>query len=232
MAGRGVVTGILQIPHMVSNAYLLDMGDGLVLVDTGIPGRAPALEREIVKAQRVVGTDLRAIAITHAHVDHAGSLAAIAATRDVPVAIGAADAPTILAGGIPPAPVPTGPIGQVMARFAPRFELEASRVDVRLADGDPVPGAPRLRAIHTPGHTPGHTSFLWPEHGGVLFAGDVAVHLLGLRESFVHADRAQARRTLARLAELDFEVAVFGHGPPIRGRAVARIRTLAERLAR
>jgi glyoxylase-like metal-dependent hydrolase (beta-lactamase superfamily II) len=75
-------------------------------------------------------------------------------------------------------------------------------------------------------------SFLWPEEGGVLFAGDVAVHLLGLRESLVHADREQATASLARLAALDFEVAVFGHGPPITRRAATRFRTLVEKLAR
>lgn len=232
MAPRSILQGVLQLPHPVSNAYLVDGGDGLVLIDTGMPGRAGELRRMIERAGRSAGRDLAAIAITHAHVDHAGSLARLAALFEVPVLVGTLDAAMIREGGVPPAPTPTGPLGRVMAILSPGFAIEAARVDVRVGEGDRVPGAPGLQALHTPGHTPGHTSYLWAEHGGVLFAGDVAVSVLGLRESFVHADQGQARQTLARIAALDFDIAVFGHGPPITGRAAVRFRRLAERLAR
>jgi glyoxylase-like metal-dependent hydrolase (beta-lactamase superfamily II) len=150
----------------------------------------------------------------------------------VPIVVGELDAPLIEAGGIPPLPKATGLLGTLMLPFAARLPIRAARVDRAARDGDPVPNAPGLRAIHTPGHTPGHTSFLWPDHGGVLFGGDVAVNFLALREPFVVADRAAARATLARLAALDFEVALLGHGAPIRGSASARFRRLVERLAR
>jgi glyoxylase-like metal-dependent hydrolase (beta-lactamase superfamily II) len=232
MASRRVVRGVLQLASAVSNAYLLDGGDGLVLVDTGVAGRATELRREIDKASRTIARDLAAIAVTHAHPDHLGSLAGLAATYHVPVVAGALDAPLVRAGGIAPRPIPTGLIGRLIIPMSYRANVAGCRVDIEAVDGDAVPGAPGLVAVHTPGHTPGHTSFLWPEEGGVLFAGDVAVHVLGLRESFVHADRERARETLARVAALDFEVAVFGHGPPITRRATARFRQLADKLAR
>jgi glyoxylase-like metal-dependent hydrolase (beta-lactamase superfamily II) len=232
MARRSVVRGVWQLPSFVSNAYLLDGGDGLVLVDTGMARRADELRREIDRFARGLARDLAAIAITHAHADHAGSLAELAATYPVPVLAGILDAPVLRRGGLPPVPAPTGLVGRLMAGLSRAVEVDACRVDVEVAEGDTVPGAPALRAISTPGHTPGHTSFLWQEQGGVLFAGDIAVNVLGLRESFVHADREQARQTLARVAELDFEVVVFGHGPPIVGRATSHLRRLAERQAR
>jgi glyoxylase-like metal-dependent hydrolase (beta-lactamase superfamily II) len=232
MAPRTVVPGVAQLAHPASNAYLLDGGEGLVLVDTGVPGRAARIEAEIGRLRRAVGRDLSAIAITHAHTDHAGSLGRLADVFAVPVLVGELDAGAIRAGGLPPATTPTSRLGGILMRVAPRATIDAARVDLEVADGDPVPGAPGLLAIATPGHTPGHVSWLWPEHGGVLFAGDVAASVLGLRESFVHADRAQAARTLARLATLDFAVAVFGHGPPIHGRAVTHFRRLVEAQAR
>lgn len=232
MANRRVVHGVFQLASAASNAYILDGGEGLVLVDTGLRGRADELRREIDHVGRAVARDLASIAITHAHADHAGSLARLVETFHVPVVAGALEAPAIRSGGVPPPPIPNGLVGRIMTRLARRVDVDGSRVDLEVTEGDSVPGAPALVAIHTPGHTPGHTSYLWPEEGGVLFAGDVAVNVLGLREAFVHSDRAQARETLARLATLDFEVAVFGHGPPITGRAVARFRKLAERLAR
>jgi glyoxylase-like metal-dependent hydrolase (beta-lactamase superfamily II) len=232
MASRRVVHGVFQLPHPVSNAYLLDGGQGLVLIDTGMPGRSGELRREIDRVARSIARDLTAIAITHAHADHVGSLGALAAVTGVPIFAGQLDAPLIRAGGALPNPIATGLFGRAMAFVAPAVEIDPSRVDATVGDGDGVPGAPRLRVIQTPGHTAGHTSYLWPEEGGVLFAGDVAVHVLGLRESFVHADREQARLTLARVAALDFQVAVFGHGPPLVGDAVTRFRRLVERQAR
>ncbi|MGZ6340193.1 MAG: MBL fold metallo-hydrolase, partial [Candidatus Limnocylindrales bacterium] len=103
-------------------------------------------------------------------------------------------------------------------------------VDEEIDDGADVPGG--LRTIHTPGHTPGHLSFIWPDDGGVLIAGDAAARLLGrLGLGSVNADPAAARRSFGRLAELDFETACFGHGPVLRARANAAFRRRAERLA-
>lgn len=230
MALEEIVRGVFGVPRVVAGAYVLDTGDGLVLVDTGMPGRASAILRHLDAVRRAVGRDLRSIVLTHAHLDHAGSLAAVAAAVDVPIAVGELDAPLIAAGGVPPLPRATGPVGALMLPFAARLPIRAARVDRAVRDGDPIPNAPGLHAIHTPGHTSGHTSFLWPGHGGVLFGGDVAVNHFGLRESFVVADRAQARATLQRLAALDFEVVLLGHGAPIRGQASARFRRLVERL--
>jgi glyoxylase-like metal-dependent hydrolase (beta-lactamase superfamily II) len=232
MAGRVVVHGVHQLSHPLSNAYLLDGGEGLVLIDVGFRGRAAEMRREVDRLARSSGRDLAAIAVTHAHADHIGSLGRFAADARVPVVAGVLEAPAIRRGGIPPRSTPTGFVGRIMVPLSQRVEVDACRVDIEVGDGDGLPGAPRLVALHTPGHTPGHTSFLWPEEGGVLFAGDAAVNVLGLRESFVHADREQALLSLQRLASLDFEVAVFGHGPPISGRATARFRRLVEQLAR
>jgi glyoxylase-like metal-dependent hydrolase (beta-lactamase superfamily II) len=232
MALGEIVPGVFGVPRTVANAYLLDGGDGLVLVDTGMPRRADTILRHVDAVGRVTGRDLRSILLTHAHLDHAGSLAELAAKVDVPVVVGVLDALVVEAGGIPPRPKPTGPLGALMVPFAVRMPIPPARVDRQIHDGDGVPGAPALRAIQTPGHTPGHMSFLWPERGGVLFAGDVAVNYFGLREAFVVDDRTEARATLARLATLDFEVALLGHGRPIRGRASARFRRLVERMAR
>jgi len=232
MPRRHVVPGVYQLANPASNAYLLDGGAGLVLVDTGVPGRAPGIRQEIEELQRTAGRDLAAIAITHAHADHAGSLARLAAAFPVPVLAGAADATFIRAGGRAPAGVTTTVFARLLMRVFPPAILEPGRVDEEVAEGSAVPGAPGLSALLTPGHTAGHVSYFWPKNRGVLFAGDIAANVLGMRESFVHADRAQALRSLTRIAAMDFEVAVFGHGPPIRGRAVAQFRHLVEAMAR
>jgi glyoxylase-like metal-dependent hydrolase (beta-lactamase superfamily II) len=58
----------------------------------------------------------------------------------------------------------------------------------------------------------------------VLFAADAAANMGGLGLSLVYEDLAEGRRTLARLAALDFDAALFGHGAPIMRGAAARFR--------
>src|SRR5207302_1553049 len=70
----------------------------------------------------------------------------------------------------------------------------------------------------------GQLAFLWPEHGGVLLAADAAASVFGLSLSPMYEDLDEGRRSLAKLASLDFEVACFGHGRPIAGGAAGRFR--------
>ena len=66
----------------------------------------------------------------------------------------------------------------------------------------------------------------------MLFAGDAAAGAKGGRElrmtpRIVTDDLVTAKRSVARLAELEFGTAVFGHGPAVTGRPVDLFRALA-----
>ena len=74
-----------------------------------------------------------------------------------------------------------------------------------------------LRALATPGHTPGHLCLL-DEDAGILFTGDAIGSQdgqLSLGPAPFIADRAQALRTLVRLAELEPDRLLFGHGTEV-----------------
>jgi glyoxylase-like metal-dependent hydrolase (beta-lactamase superfamily II) len=86
--------------------------------------------------------------------------------------------------------------------------------------------------VHTPGHTAGHVSYLLERSGGVLFAGDAAGGFGGkarMPPRVMSTDMAAAASSVGRLAELSFDVAVFGHGKAVTGGAVERFRELAGR---
>ena len=87
-----------------------------------------------------------------------------------------------------------------------------------------------LRALHAPGHTAGHLALLLPREGGVLFVGDAAANLRRPGLSFVNEDMAEVRRSLERLAALEFEAACFAHGRTIRRWASSAFRELVGRL--
>ena len=97
---------------------------------------------------------------------------------------------------------------------APAMDEEPDR---RYAEGDVVPGG--LRAIRTPGPEPVHFCLLREDAPRILFCSDL---LMGDGDgglAFVpgqfHDDPAETRRSVERLAELEFDVLCLDHGRPV-----------------
>jgi glyoxylase-like metal-dependent hydrolase (beta-lactamase superfamily II) len=108
------------------------------------------------------------------------------------------------------------------------------------SDGS-VPFMEGWRWTHTPGHTPGHIS-LWREGDRALVAGDafittkqesavaVAMQLPELHgpPMYYTPDWQSSRSSVQRLAALEPDLVVTGHGPAMRGPAMRRaLRILA-----
>lgn len=231
MKPEPVAPGCWRIGLFGVNAYLVEGGSGLVLIDTGTPGAAGRLVATVQGMGRST-FEIGDILVTHQHSDHAGGLVRLADLTEARVHIHALDAPEIRAG-LPARPYTgSGRLGWLFARFPPGAPPGPARIDHEIVDGDVLAGELGIRAIHTPGHTAGHTAFLWPEHGGVLFVGDAVTNWLGrLRRAPVGEDFTVADRSAGLLAREEFSVAVFGHGRVLRGDAVGRIRRFAERVA-
>jgi glyoxylase-like metal-dependent hydrolase (beta-lactamase superfamily II) len=216
MEPKPVVPGLWRVKIKFVNAYLLDTGDGLALIDTGIPDSAPT----ILEAVRSIGrqpADVRHILVTHCHVDHAGSLAEMKRQTGAPATMHPVDAAMVREGKArrPLHPAP-GLLNALISRFVmaiAKNAIEPAEIEHEAHDGETLPVG--LRAIHVPGHCAGQLAFLWPEHGGVLIAADAASNVFGLGLSPVYEDLDEGRRSLSKLAALGFEVACFGHGNPI-----------------
>ncbi len=94
-------------------------------------------------------------------------------------------------------------------------KIEPTKVDHLVAAGEKLPFASDVTAIHAPGHCAGQVALLWNKHGGVLFTADACINRGRLQLTAAVEDLETTRRTLAKLSALTFEVACFGHGPPI-----------------
>ena len=155
---------VLQITFFgLSNCYLLRESDGLTLIDTSIKGKAES----ILSAARNFGGEIQRILLTHAHVDHMGSLDGLHhLLGKVDVAISEREAP-LLHKDLSLRP------GEPQQKVKGGFPGAETRPTHTLTDGE-LYGS--LRCYATPGHTPGHMSFL-DERDGTLFTGDAMVSI-------------------------------------------------------
>ena len=234
MAVEEIVSGVYGIEMGYVNAFFIVGEDGLTLVDSGLAKKKDTILSAVAGAGRQP-QELGHILITHHHVDHIGSLAALKEATGAKCYVHPADSPIVRGDEPQPGPNPGSLLGKLAGPLLSRMSPPAppADVDVEVADGEELPLAGGIKAVHTPGHTPGHLSFLLPSKN-VLFVGDAAANMLrlGLPIGMFTADRDQAKESIGKLAALEFDVACFGHGRVLKGEANLRFRRLAEKLAR
>ncbi|UFS98305.1 MBL fold metallo-hydrolase [Nocardia huaxiensis] len=214
------------------NWALVSDGSGVTVIDAGYP----ADSGDLLKSVREIGhqlSDVAAVLLTHAHLDHMGGIPALVEATGVRVYTGAAEVPHARREFLQQI-TPLEMVQQLGSLRGARWVFQTLRA-VTWHIGMKIPSATStdaqtlaqlpggLVAIPTPGHTVGHTSFLMPAEG-VLFSGDTLVsgHPIAphagpqvLPTVFNHDE--QATRAAARsLAAYDAEVLVPGHGDPVR----------------
>jgi glyoxylase-like metal-dependent hydrolase (beta-lactamase superfamily II) len=199
--------------------YLVD-ADGVTVIDTGGKGSAPGIVEGLAELGKTP-SDVRRIILTHGHQDHAGSAARLATATGAPVLVHDGDAGPVRTGGEYPKLKARTLLGWLILLRRPPHSVEAAPNVQTLGDGEEVAG---MRVIHTPGHSPGHVALLWPRHGGVLIAGDTVFNVPYLAAAPLYQDLDGLHASARKLAQLDFEVACFGHGKPIKGGASKRFR--------
>jgi glyoxylase-like metal-dependent hydrolase (beta-lactamase superfamily II) len=233
------------VPHV--NAWALQAGDGIVLVDTGLdePGSMAQLERALERTQHRV-EDVRLIVLTHAHPDHAGQAMPIAERAGCEVWIHPAyrlhaqrdddwlerRLEVARQSGVPETP---------LRRWAERRRDSRSGIAGTLAsDRDLLPGV-RIDSdvgawdvIETPGHAPSHVCLHQPGHR-LLITGD---HLLGrvsqyFDVGFTPDPVGEFLHSLDVVDALDARLALAGHARPftdVRGHVNANRELVRERL--
>jgi len=226
MAATEVVPGLYMLALGPVNAFLLVASDGCTVIDTGLPGNADKLMGALKAIQQ---TNVRRVLLTHAHPDHIGSFAALKSITDAEAYMHRADAPIAISGkGFRPMKAAPGLLRGLMFRLfvRPVASVEGAPVEHFLSDGEELPVAGGLKAIHVPGHCAGQMAFLWRQHGGVLIAADACSNRPRLGLSLGYEDLEEGKRSLRKLSALDFQVACFGHGKPILKDAGLKVRRL------
>jgi glyoxylase-like metal-dependent hydrolase (beta-lactamase superfamily II) len=202
-----------------------------VLIDAGMPGMSRRIQHA---AEDRFGKNVppKAIILTHGHFDHIGNLHTLAEKWNVPI-YAAEDEMPYLNGSLsypPPDPTVGGGIMAVTSPLFPKGPIDVSRWLRPLPDRGIVPEMPGWRWLATPGHSPGHIS-LWREEDRALIAGDAFVttrqeslYAVARQKPEIHGppmyytpDWDRSRDSVRRLADLDPDLVVTGHGPAMQG---------------
>ncbi len=177
------------------SVYLLDAGD-LVLIDAGAGDSFDRLVANI----RSLGFDpkrLKTIMVTHAHIDHIGSLHRFQESYGVQVIAHELDASAIERG--------TGVGAEVYG-----VEYRPCHVDVKIQSPEASFrfGGCELHTLHIPGHTPGSiAAYVDTDGKRILFGQDT--HGPYYREW--GADPAKAKQSLQKLIDLKADILCEGH---------------------
>ena len=190
-----------------ANVYLVEVDDGLLLVDSGMPRNAKRIVA-FIESTGHRAADLRYIVLTHSDMDHVGSVAQLKELTGAQVAIHELDGP-VLTGA---QRAQKG--GPLMAVFGRLFRIRHVTPDLLLKDGDVVGG---LTAVHVPGHTAGSIALVRDD--GVVFSGDA---LLSDNHGRVRPPRprlaldpVQAKASAERIQALPIKLLCPGHGEPV-----------------
>ena len=217
-----IVTGLRSVRMLGSKAFLL-VDQDVALIDAGLRGSGALLRRYLGDMGRSP-RDIARIVCTHGHPDHIGGVREIASMSGAEVYMHGADVERLRIG-----------MREALKELRPSAFVAAfteGPEDAQpLDDGAVLPYLGGLRVVHTPGHTPGSVCFYAPLHR-LLIVGDVLQVDRGrlTPPSIVFTDdMAQARRSIARLAELDVETICFSHYPTWREGGGEALRDLAGR---
>lgn len=207
------------------NAYLVDDGETLTLIDTGMPWHG----NRLIGGLQTAGFDLHdldRILLTHYDFDHVGGLASFDGV-DLTIYVGKADASLVIGERAPS----VGSVKGAIQRLG-SVVLNAPNNDVEpVEDGDTIGS---FTAYHTPGHTRGHMAYV-SEDLDVAFLGDCVRESSGAFEPspwHYSTNTAEVPVSIRRLSHRagEFAVAAPGHGVPFTNGGSQRLAELAQTL--
>ena len=220
-----IAEGVYRVPAKHANTYLVEADNGLVLVDTGMPGS----EKRILKAIANLGrepSDVKLILLTHRHWDHIGSAAALKKETSGTLVSHGFEKPYVAGTLVVITPRAWSVYGRIarrvlalasstkklfrLVKYHPVLVDEASDEESILETAG-LDGS----IVWTPGHTKGSIS-LFLNKSKVAIIGDLLMNKRGkLREPLFMENTSQTMSSVQRILDLHPVILCPGHGKPL-----------------
>lgn len=211
-ASFGLAVPAARVSSGIVKVFRIELPDGVLVVDAATPAAGPMAARWLKQFPQ----EPRWIALTHAHIDHMGGLAAL--RRNFPrarVLVHPDDAETVEQGRflVPRQIGPMTPAQPLLARFARLRRLPRVRPD------GPLDELERwgVEIIPTPGHAFPHTALKLP--GGAVLAGDSFTTRATGRPMVNNFgdDLLEMKRSIQVMARCGGSMIYPSHGPAVSG---------------
>jgi len=206
-----------------ANTYLIKGDKGTILVDAGLPGG----EKSILEKCSELNTILKLIFITHGHMDHMGSAAALKNQAGAKVAVHVNDSEA-LHSGISKVDQPIGLVARLMRPFIGKIRTNPVEPEILISDEIRLDEyGINGRVLLTPGHTSGSISV-------VLDSGEAFVSDLIMGGFFgqicprhpnlppYETSRIDIKNSVKYVLEQKLTIIYPGHGGPFLPETVAR----------
>ncbi len=173
-----------------------------VLIDAGLVGEMSQL-KHVLKEHAMDWSGIRAILLTHGHLDHTGNLARLKELTSAPILAHPLEQPHI--DGHYPYTGAARLCGLMEATGRHAFHYRGATIDQFLTPEMELPYWGGLRVLHLPGHAEGHCAF-YSDRFDLLFSGDLfasywfSVHL---PPSFLNSCPEKFPVSLQRVRELN-----------------------------
>ena len=214
-----ILAGIHQVDGVNGNCYVL-VRDNLVLIDTGLPRSHLKILDYIQSVLKRDPQDIETIILTHHHVDHSGTISELKKVSGARIAVHTADVGFLT--GKNPLQGAGGTLGSSLKFLYTFYPFIPVDPDIILKENDFIAG---LHCVHTPGHTPGSICLLDPKNR-VVFVGDTLI-MKGATicgpPPWVTMNMPQALESVKKIALLDFDIMLCGHGEPCRPDASKKV---------
>ncbi len=185
------------------NTYFIN-GEKKILID---PGHYQFFShvRDELSALSLTPEDMDVVLITHGHPDHIESIKVFSHMKAL----------------IAVSQIEMDFIRKIAPHYGQALDVPDFEPDILLQEGEMEIGPVTLQVVHSPGHSPGSVCFYWPDKK-VLFSGDVIFNGGIGRTDLPMGNGEQLKASIRRLAALDTEYVLSGHGEPVSGREAVK----------
>ncbi len=217
-----VAEGIHWIKDRFVNVFLVEMDENLMLIDSGMNKKAKSIMNYV--STELESRKIEKILLTHHHTDHTGGLHYL--YQHLKPRIFVSEEDEIYVSGKEKRPVPRNKILYPLYFIIKPFMNPKPVTQLELIhDGELIDG---FTTYHLPGHTMGSMGFL---RDNVMFSGDAGITKKGkvrLGTSIFAESMDHAQSSLKKMATLEFDMILSGHGAPILEDASQRVKEAVE----